>query len=319
MRRLVLCLAYALALSGCARGLGNAGADSDPSPTPETTPAEPRCPTGEDGAVVGTVADPALPEISGLVASRQNSGVLWVHNDSGGESRLYALGTDGTTIASYDLADTRVVDWEDLALGSGPEAGTEYLYVGDIGDNNSKRSSVTIYRIQEPRVDPAAGPEPVTLDGVESLDVTYPDGPHDAEALLSDPVTGDLYLVTKEVDGTATLFRYPAPQVPGTTTTLEAAGYANTNGGVDTLGGVTAGDVTADGSLVALRTYTSAFAWRRRAGTSLADAFAGRPCPLSIAPEEQGEAFGFTANASAYITVSEGEHSPIWEVPLNSG
>ena len=46
------------------------------------------------GEEVGTVADPAVVELSGIVASRAHPGVLWVHNDSGGAPAVYALLVD---------------------------------------------------------------------------------------------------------------------------------------------------------------------------------------------------------------------------------
>ena len=36
------------------------------------------------------------------------------------------------------------------------------------------------------------------VEEAEEFRLSYPDGPHDAEALLVDPVTGDLFIVTKE-------------------------------------------------------------------------------------------------------------------------
>ena len=50
-----------------------------------------QCPTFHPGTQVGTVAHGSLDEISGLVVSRQNAGVLWVHNDSGDSARVFAM------------------------------------------------------------------------------------------------------------------------------------------------------------------------------------------------------------------------------------
>src|SRR5690606_16613699 len=53
------------------------------------------CPTAAEPVRVGTVASSHVVEASGLVASRKQPDVLWVHNDSGNAATLYALGRDG--------------------------------------------------------------------------------------------------------------------------------------------------------------------------------------------------------------------------------
>ena len=42
---------------------------------------------------------------------------------------------------------------------------------------------------------------PTTLAGVDALRLRYPDGPHNAEAMLVDPRTGDLVIITKVATG----------------------------------------------------------------------------------------------------------------------
>ena len=64
------------------------------------------------------------------------------------------------------------------------------IYVGDVGDNAAKRKRITVYRIAEPT--DAAGSATVT----DVFHATYPDGAHDAEALLLAP-DGRLHVVTE--------------------------------------------------------------------------------------------------------------------------
>ena len=89
-------------------------------------------------------------------------------------------------------------DWEDIAIGPGPQANVDYLYVGEIGDNDSKHKSIKIYRVPEPNVDANQTPVVVTVRGVETIELTYPDGPRNAETLMVDPLTKDIYIVSKE-------------------------------------------------------------------------------------------------------------------------
>jgi len=75
-----------------------------------------------------------------------------------------------------------------------------YLYVADIGDNTSSRSNIKVYQIPEPAVYGRQYTNPVTVTpkGTRTITLTYPDGPRDAEALMVDSVTGDLFIFSKE-------------------------------------------------------------------------------------------------------------------------
>ena len=157
------------------------------------------CPTFMDGVQLGAVESSLLVEISGVAASRKNADVLWVHNDSGDSARIYAMSIQGKHLGVYNLIGASATDWEDIAIGPGPVEGQDYVYAGDIGDNARQRSSVTVYRVAEPSVSTIQDPVTVNLYGVDALPMQYP-GPevYDCEALLVDPVSGDLFLVTKD-------------------------------------------------------------------------------------------------------------------------
>jgi hypothetical protein len=90
---------------------------------------------------------PDLPEASGLAASRRTPGVLWAHNDSG-DPFVFALTATGGVKGRVFVTGARVWDWEDIAVG--PCANGTCLYIADIGDNDRRRQSVTIYRTPEP-------------------------------------------------------------------------------------------------------------------------------------------------------------------------
>jgi hypothetical protein len=272
-----------------------------------STTAPPRCPTFSAGTATGRVDDPALDEISGLVTGRRSPDVLWVHNDSGGAPQVTAITPDGVTRGTFTLARAKNVDWEDIAIGAGPEDDVPYLYVGDIGDNGEKRPFVTVYRVPEPEVGTDGAVVTRTLDDVERLEFTYPDGPHDAEVLLFDPRTGDLYIVTKTVNDTTQMFRAPAPQRPGERRELEAVDVT----AIGDRKRLTAGDVTADGSLIGMRSYGEAAVWPRGADEDVATALGGEPCRVPLQLEAQGEAFGFSAQGDAYFTTSEFERPDI--------
>jgi hypothetical protein len=141
-----------------------------------------------------------LTECSGIIASRNNANVLWVHNDSGDSARLFAFDTQGRRLGTYTLTGATHTDYEDIAIGPGPLTNVSYLYVGDIGDNGESRSNIRVYQIPEPAVYSRqyTNPPTVGVKGVRSITLNYPDSPHNAESLFVDPWTGDLFIVTKE-------------------------------------------------------------------------------------------------------------------------
>ena len=292
---------------GAAREDGSALLDGGAMDSGQAT----ACPDFSDGSSVGTVGASVLTEVSGLVASRNNPGVLWAHNDAGDAARLYAISTSGALLATCTLSGADAWDYEDLATD-----GT-FLYVADIGDNWQIREYVSIYRVPEPSVADDQPPVTRDLSGVDTLELVYPDQAHDAETLLLDPVDGDLYLVTKESDGDALVFLAPAPLAFGYRVTLQQV--ASLPFGKDDLPGedkATGGDVTPDGDGILLRTSDSAFYWRRPAGKPLWRAFTTTtPCPVPLIEEPQGEAICFAADSASYYTLSEGTAQPLYLFP----
>ena len=258
---------------------------------PNPIVSESLCDSYSNPVAVGVVDHPDLTEISGIAA---RSDGYWVHNDSGSEGRLWALDPVGAVSGSISIG-VRNVDWEDMATGPGPGTAT-FLYVADIGDNLNRRTSVTIHRLVEPidlSVDPGA---------VESLIVSYAGGGADAEALMVDPITGDLFIVTKAA---GLVLRVPVEAwSEGSVLAQEVATID-----LGPLGFVTSGDISRDGSVIAARTYLDVWLWERRVGETVADAMRGQPCRAPAAREPQGEAVTF--DGDGYVTVSEGPAATI--------
>jgi hypothetical protein len=265
------------------------------------------CPQFLAGHKVGVIQSPLIDEASGIAASRKNPGVLWVHND-GGPPCLYALSPQGKHLGIYTLSGARNRDWEDIAIGPGPEPNVDYLYVGDIGDNNSKHKYVTIYRVPEPRVDANQPAANVILTGVEAIGLLYPDGPRNAETLMLDPLTKDIYIVSKEEP--SKVYRAAYPQSTTSKTTLEYVAKLP-------WGTATGGDISGDGRMVIVRNYLAASLWLRPQNAPLWRAFEGDECKVSLIFEQQGEAICFDASGAGYFTTSEHTHQPIYYFPRN--
>lgn len=251
--------------------------------------------------VAGTIADPALIEVSGLVASRHQPDVLWVHNDSGDAARVYAIGTNGSARGTYDVPGAAARDWEDIAMLD------RTIVVGDIGDNDRVRDAIQVYEIPEPDVPQAPPAEVQSTAPSTRIELHYPDGAHDAETLLVDPQSNDGFVVTKEADGASGIYRAPAPWSPEQPVEMERVGTL----ALGAFGLATAGDISPSGDAIVIRTYTTVFVWGREQGETVAAALARRPCrsTRSLRPSEvsrQLEAVGFDATGTAYFTTGEG-------------
>ena len=259
---------------------------------------------------VGALQPYELIEASGLAASRQNPGVLWTHNDSGNPpGSIFALTTNGLMLGRYVVPAAYYGNFEDIAIGPGPTLESHYLYLGDIGDNFSTRPSIRVFRFPEPAVYLAQtnGPRYEYVTGAEEFMLTYPDGPENAEALMVDPIRGDLFIATKRLDGSriymATRAQMNAGGAIALTFIRQIAFYK-----------VSAGDISPDGRLIILRRGGKAAVWSRSASQSVGSALAAAPAeaPLPNPDEVNGEAIGFDANARGYYTTSEGFQPPIY-------
>ena len=198
-------------------------------------PAAPQCqPSGS------LVRIPELPEGSGVAISGRTPGRLWAHNDSG-DAVLVALDTRGAVTGRVRVAGVKVNDWEAVAVGPCP--GGPCIYIADIGDNEADRKRITIYRVSEP----STGDSVAVKD---TFHATYPDGAHDAEALLVAP-DGGPFIVTKGETDPVGLYRFPRELRPGATHQLERVGKPRT---VSEGERITDGSVSPDGTWVVLRT-----------------------------------------------------------------
>ena len=256
----------------------------------------------------GTITSPKLTEVSGLTAATVVRGGWWVVNDSGNTPELHLISGRGRLLQTVRVSGVSNVDWEDLASAPGAN-GRRTLYVGDIGDNEAVRDDLVVYRVPEP----SRGASAVTPT---AFPFAYPDGRHNAEALFVDPSSGRMYVLTKtlfpEADPTA-LYRFPLPLRPGTRVTLEKVGgrFAKL---VAPLLLTTGAAVSPDGTRLAIRTYTDAWEWRRRPGSSFASIFAAPFEHVVLPLERQGESIAYTSDGKALVTTSEQIPAPLWRL-----
>ena len=289
---------------------GDAAASvSTPLPLAASTPVQ-----------LATLEDRKVKESSGLVASRRSPGLFWTHNDSGAGPLLHAFDRDGRRRGVWRVAGAAAIDWEDVAAGPGPQPGRQYLYVGDIGDNERRRAEVVVYRVAEPEITLAdaqtSARAPRETEPAEVLRLRYPDGAHDAEALLVHPSSGDLYVVTKEIGGgTAGVYKLAAPAAPSVYT-LKRVGEVRLPvlfGGL-----VTGGDISPDGRRVVLCDYTGGYEFSLPGGGGGAAEFDGvwgrAPLTIDLGERRQGEAVCYAADGESVFATSEKRPAPLIEV-----
>jgi hypothetical protein len=233
------------------------------------------------------LSDPRLDEVSGMAVTPAGPAVV---DDSGNATVVYTLAPDCSVVSARSVG---VVgrDVEDLARSAD---GT--LWLADIGDNDRRRTTIALIRL------PVRGPASVRR-------LVYPDGPHDAETLLLPP-DGRPVIVTKDLGGRSGVYTTDVPPVGSSPTPLRHVGelvvpLSATDGGPAGPFGrglLTGGALSADGRVVAVRTYTDAWLYRVDGDTASADAVVaalrGTPVDVPLAGEPQGEAVAFTADGT---------------------
>ncbi|MBW2735705.1 MAG: hypothetical protein JRH20_25245 [Deltaproteobacteria bacterium] len=283
------------------------------------------CPQYGVAEVMGTLDNVAINEASGLVHSRKNAEVLWVHNDSGDTPRLFAISTEGRHLGTYTLEGATAIDWEDMAIGPGPSTGEDYLYIGDIGDYMGRRSSVQVYRVIEPTLRADQSPVNETLQGVDTIELRYSEGVHNAETLLVDPLSGELTIITEGellepsrstgvLVEPSMIFSAPSPLRVGEEMVMSKVGEVRF--GEDSLkevvwGLASGGDISADGSEIVLLSHEYAIWWPRVAGETVAQALVQEPCLFPLSVNKRGGAVALSPGKKDYFTLSEGELVPL--------
>ena len=146
-----------------------------------------------------------LKESSGIAFSIVDPDCVWTHNDSGDISQILAFNQFGKYCGRATLRRSKAVDFEDMAAYTDPD-GTPRLLVADVGDNDSKRDSVTLYLFDEP--DPRIrGP----VNGYQKVIVRYSGGSQNCESVTVDVKNNRILLFGKS-PLFATMHQIPLPK-----------------------------------------------------------------------------------------------------------
>jgi hypothetical protein len=265
------------------------------------------------------IKNPAIIESSGLVASRTTPGAYWTHNDSGDGPFIYALDTHGDSLGVFRVTGAQAVDWEDISIGPGPLPNKPYLYIGDIGDNDEVRSEVVVYRVAEPVLKAAdrssTNKRPVTTEPAEAIRLRYPDGKHNAEALMVHPTTGNIYIVTKVMIASPVVYEIAAPFNSGKPIMMRRIGeirIPSVFGGM-----ITGGNISPDGRRIALCDYFLGYELvLPRGETNFDEIWKQKMIDFDLGKRTQREAITYRLDGKAVLATSEGFPSPLIQVEI---
>ncbi len=315
------------------------------TPTPTPTPTQPTTPDPQaalknsdafspnallpmfkQAQQVARIKNPLLNEISGMAFSKRSPGTLWVVNDSGNAATLFAIDTNGNTLAEWPVAAPNR-DWEDLATTE--HNGDAYLLIADIGDNLRIKNEHAIYVFREPE---SGDHMNIPLEPVSVIRFRYSDGKHNAESIASD---GQSIFIASKVAATengaaqSTLYSFPFTVDNSNRLTLVATPVAQLFAAeqsieaklVAALAGVdlnqpTAMDIDTQHEHAYVLSYRSVLHYARDDKQSWAEVFASEPTVIHNHRLAQAEALAVAANGTIWFS-SEKQTPPLWVLPAN--
>jgi hypothetical protein len=228
---------------------------------------------------------PTVNEISGIADSKSNPGFLWGHEDSGTPPQLYLISKEGIVKKTIYIKGADNRDWEDICLSG------NFLYIADIGDNNSIHGTYYIYKFPEPNqaID--------TVKAFDKISFQYPDGNHDAEAFIVDPTTSDIYIITKR-DSPSKIYKLSHSYSTNSINKLQFVANLGFNG-------IVSAALSNDQNSLLIKTYFTISQYKKSPGQSLQEVFANKPVTVGYKIEPQGEAICYATNDSGFFTLSE--------------
>ena len=248
----------------------------------------------QSGEALVELDNKKLSEISGIAASVNNPGLIWAHNDSGNDAEVFLIDTELNIKLTLNLKGVENRDWEDIAVGPGPEHGKNYIYVAEIGDNDAKYTYKHILRFEEPVV---GSSKKVTMDSFDIVTFQLPNQRKDTECLLLDPTTKDLYVISKREEP---VYVYQLKYPYSTTDTLTATEISSLP-----FTQIVGGDFSADGKEILLKNYQNIYYWSNASGKPVAEVLKEKPQLLPDDEEPQGESITWARDGAGFYTLSE--------------
>ncbi len=267
--------------------------------------------------IVGRIESAEIKESSGITVSKCQTDIIWTHNDSGDGAFIYALNSKGKHLGTWQVQNARNFDWEDVASAK-DSFGKCYIYIGEIGNTkDNEREEHKIYRVAEPAV--AASDSNFTSKNApqtaaaEFLTFNYPDSRQDAETLLVHPLTGDIYVLTKQREKPSGV--YKLKPVFNESLTVKAEKISDITVPAVPNGLLTGGEISPDGKRVILCDYFAGYELvLPNEIANFDDIWKQKPSAIELGDRKQGEAIGYSADGLSIFATSEGKNQPIIEV-----
>ena len=186
------------------------------------------------------------PESSGIVLS---DGYIFTINDSGNSSIIYKVNpSDGSLVQSISVNNYDNRDWEDIAADS------DYIYIGDFGNNSGTRTDLRVLKISKSQfINNTASTVSVSAEAIEfsyseqTSFISSSTHNFDCESLISKE--DNLYLFTKNRGDNKTR-AYKLSKEPGQYSLTTLTSY-------DVNGLVTGGDYNAQTNELVLIGYAA--------------------------------------------------------------
>jgi hypothetical protein len=263
---------------------------------------------------IGKISSGEITESSGLVASHCNQDVFWTHNDSGDKAFIFAINSEGKRLGTWKVEGAKNYDWEDIAAFK--TAGGEcFLYLGDTGNNTRGRDEFVIYRVKEPAVsaNDSNKKNPLSTEPAEAIKFDYPEARHDAETLMVQPQSGDIYILTKRLTGASGVYKLAANYSTEKTNRLEK--IADLSVPALPNGFLTGGDISADGKHVVIIDYFGGYELRLPDNAKNFDEiWKQKPEKIELGELKQGEAICYSVDGKSIYATSEGKNPPLIKV-----
>lgn len=243
----------------------------------------------------GKVTAPVLAELSGIIASINNPGMFWVHNDSGDDANVYLIDSAARLMKTYRLEGIEAIDIEDIAWVE--LDGRSHIVLGDIGDNRAKRNHISLYVFPEPHFVQGNGMDTIKRNDIKIKEMNYPGNGRDAEAFFIDPLDKQLYLISKR-EFNSVLYTANIFNQSGRTILLKPLiKFPFTF--------ITAADISHNRDAIVMKSLTNIYYWPLSYNEPIVEALKKDFLPVMYEPEPQGEAITFDRFSDGFFTISE--------------
>ncbi|XP_052796541.1 uncharacterized protein LOC128228980 [Mya arenaria] len=270
-------------------------------------------PSFSAGVVVGRIDDTELDEASSLAASRKFPGILYTHNDHGDVARLFAINASTAMVeAVLNISPATHHDWEAMEVGPcGPNDMNSCIYILDDGEYRNEDSR-TIYKLPEPdtMMSQTLAPQAVLY---------YNWTEHGADTLMIDP-DAKLYIISTILGGRGMIITVD-PAFFGNDINnpvfLDSGDYFSIE---STHHDPSDGSISVDGQEILVKIREEIYYWATPKDGDISAALTHKGVQVPYTVERLGEGICWAADGSAYYTLGEGTHAPLYRYDrVNTG